>query len=213
MASFDMIDFPLDHPAMPQVLSMLGVGEAVAIKRPGVYPYMACYWNVSKVVAKQGGEMVLGWMLMERPGLYVEAMHHGVWRNRDGQLLDVTDVSPKYRRTTPTTFVPDDRIKTVDLGRPVQITSHFFPLAEDAGIRTYIDAYLENNKAAIKQNEILFERPIPGWEPGKAVAPQSFTESQRNRLAVISPTLNTSKQRITAALDDLRRRQADIVAG
>lgn len=49
-----------------------------------------CFRNVDAVVEERGGEKVLGWNIWERRGAFLEAEHHAVRRNLDGNLIDVT---------------------------------------------------------------------------------------------------------------------------
>lgn len=64
----------------------------------------ACFDNVSRKIARAGGEVVYGWAIWHVPGLYFEAEHHGVWRKRQGALLDV---SPQLANPPKILFLPD----------------------------------------------------------------------------------------------------------
>src|SRR5207249_2626657 len=61
-----------------------------------------CDENVDHLVKQHGGQAVMGWALWEmRPKkdlLWIEAERHVVWRNRDGQLVDVTPDATNERR-------------------------------------------------------------------------------------------------------------------
>lgn len=48
--------------------------------------------------------MVYGWAIWNLKGVYFEAEHHGVWRNRYGDLIDV---SPQFADARKILFLPD----------------------------------------------------------------------------------------------------------
>lgn len=69
-----------------------------------------CFPNVQKMVARKGGELVLGWHLWELPGLLLEAEFHGVWRKPSGILVDVTPQRPEHREER-ILFVPMPKLR------------------------------------------------------------------------------------------------------
>lgn len=64
-----------------------------------------CFDNVLRKVERAGGQIVHGWAIWHMPGIYFEAEHHGVWRNRAGRLVDVSPQPYQHRRIV---FLPDD---------------------------------------------------------------------------------------------------------
>lgn len=64
----------------------------------------ACFDNVAAKIGRAGGEVAYGWAIWSVPGLYFEAEHHGVWRNRRGALVDV---SPQLGQVPRMLFLPD----------------------------------------------------------------------------------------------------------
>jgi hypothetical protein len=64
----------------------------------------ACFDNVARKVSRAGGSLVCGWAIWRLPGVYFEAEHHGVWRNRRGELIDV---SPQINGARRILFLPD----------------------------------------------------------------------------------------------------------
>ncbi|HKX77566.1 MAG TPA: hypothetical protein VJM34_03500 [Novosphingobium sp.] len=64
----------------------------------------ACFDNVARKIERAGGQTAFGWAVWHVPGLYFEAEHHGVWRNRQGALLDV---SPQLGQAAKILFLPD----------------------------------------------------------------------------------------------------------
>lgn len=63
-----------------------------------------CFATVRRQVRNLGGEPVYGWQLWEWPGFFLEAEFHAVWRNRAGELRDIT---PKAEPVSHILFVPD----------------------------------------------------------------------------------------------------------
>lgn len=63
-----------------------------------------CFDNVARKVARAGGSIVSGWAIWTTPGVYLEAEHHGVWRRRTGELVDVSPQPNLPRRIL---FLPD----------------------------------------------------------------------------------------------------------
>ena len=63
-----------------------------------------CFDNVARKVARAGGSVASGWAIWTTPGVYFEAEHHGVWRRRTGELVDV---SPQPNLPKRILFLPD----------------------------------------------------------------------------------------------------------
>ncbi|WP_267396401.1 MULTISPECIES: hypothetical protein [unclassified Sphingomonas] len=49
-----------------------------------------CFPNVDAAVERHGGERLIGWMLWEMPGAFIEAIHHAVWKKPSGEIVDIT---------------------------------------------------------------------------------------------------------------------------
>lgn len=64
-----------------------------------------CFENVARRAREKGGSIVYGWAIWHMPGLYFEAEHHAVWRNKPGNLIDV---SPQMGGRKRLLFLPDD---------------------------------------------------------------------------------------------------------
>ena len=63
-----------------------------------------CFENVAQKVREKGGSIAYGWAIWHLPGLYFEAEHHAVWRNKFGNLVDV---SPQLGGRKRLLFLPD----------------------------------------------------------------------------------------------------------
>lgn len=86
--------------------------------------HSACFDNVARKIARAGGQTAYGWAIWHVPGLYFEAEHHGVWRNRQGALLDV---SPQLEQVPRILFLPD----TTAIYDPKNFRANIFKAAND----------------------------------------------------------------------------------
>jgi len=76
------------------------------LDEPGTLP-SECYPNVSKKVETSGGRMILGWQVWQTE-LIIEAEHHAVWEDPDGELWDIT---PKtYPDIQQIMFIEDENL-------------------------------------------------------------------------------------------------------
>lgn len=48
-----------------------------------------CFPFVESHIAEHGGERVIGWVIWERPKVFMEAEFHAVWKAPDGSLHDI----------------------------------------------------------------------------------------------------------------------------
>ena len=67
-----------------------------------------CFSNVQKKIAKDGGSFVNGWVLWQWANMMIEAEAHSVWKNRAGELIDIT---PHNYDEHTILFVPDTKVK------------------------------------------------------------------------------------------------------
>jgi len=94
-----------------------------------------CYLNVGRCVqADPQGKMVYGWQVwIEKEGRYLNFVHHAVFQNGHGELLDPT---PAEDGEAQILFVPDAR--RVYEGH--LIAPHIVPLIEDRVVWEFADA-------------------------------------------------------------------------
>jgi hypothetical protein len=64
----------------------------------------SCFDNVAAKIGRAGGDIVHGWAIWHVPRAYFEAEHHGVWRNRRGEMVDI---SPQPGDPRKILFLPD----------------------------------------------------------------------------------------------------------
>lgn len=99
----------------------------VRSKRSSDSQASACFDNVARKISRAGGSIAYGWAIWHMPGLYFEAEHHGVWRNRRGGLLDV---SPQLGDVTKILFLPD----STAVYNPSQFRSNVIAPANDSPV-------------------------------------------------------------------------------
>lgn len=98
-----------------------------------------CYANCVKKVARDGGDVVVGWRLTpasEGPALIASIDHHAVWRSPTGELIDVSRRAVLDRGRL-VTGIEDDEIdfeidpnatfSSAGMGR----SSRYVPLVDD----------------------------------------------------------------------------------
>lgn len=81
----------------PQFLDVAPANDAQALD---------CFPVVAQQVERAGGEACFGWRIWELPWAYVEAEFHAVWRNPQGELIDITPTQTGVSRVL---FLPDPR--------------------------------------------------------------------------------------------------------
>ncbi len=147
----------LDHAATVQLAHEIRPGTPLLSIpcHPTPLPIGNCYWNAHAMVEGYGGEIQHGWLFFVWPQRYVEAMHHAVWRQPDGTLVDVTQ---KYRHDPSreqSTFLPDDTID-IDLERLPNIQSRYMLSANRPEIKAFHDAYLAKHEAASRYAKSMY---------------------------------------------------------
>lgn len=107
-------------------------------RRFGKNPVGMCYSNVRNKVAKAGGKPLLGWLLSVFPNRYVEAVHHAVWINSDGEMVDVTGPAYPSMLGNWISFIPDDA--PLDDDADPMLPPVFLQLDNDKATSAYIEA-------------------------------------------------------------------------
>ncbi len=133
---------PIRHEVVEKLARKIDLETgAIEVKRTSrLRPLGLCYWNVASVVKESGGKIALGWAVTWWPGLYAVAVHHAVWEQPSGRLIDVTEPQPFDKRSNHTVFLRDERI-AISLDRPPAIENVFVPLADVPALQAYLFAY------------------------------------------------------------------------
>jgi hypothetical protein len=115
----------------------------------------ACYVNVGRQVDAKGGIGVYGWKIMQFGALFLQGIHHSVWVNPKGQMLDIT---PDVRKWTNNVFSSESN--QVFSGAPQTIVMPiFFNICGLPEVDELIDLSQDLIKVRIRQ--ALPGGPIP----------------------------------------------------
>ncbi len=118
-----------------------------------------CYWNVRDCVANYGGQIIFGWLVTEHKFLMLEAWHHAVWKQNDGQLLDISPHGTTGMDDGITAFLEDPR-QTYDLSWPLALPIHFELLASDPRLDAFINSYYW--QFGLQREYLERQRAVPG---------------------------------------------------
>lgn len=109
-------------------------------------PLNECFSIVPEHIEKHGGSQVIGWAVWEWPKVLIEAEFHCVWRNKEGELIDISPKMPELGNISNITFLPDPKAKYD--GR--QVNNIRRALTDSLLVRRFIDAsnqlFVEMNK-------------------------------------------------------------------
>lgn len=94
-------------------------------------PENECFSILPKHVSSFGGDQIIGWAIWERPGVFIEAEFHAVWRNPSGEFVDISTRSLRFEAIT---FLPDPSRKY--LGR--QVDNVRKPLVKDRDVIRFL---------------------------------------------------------------------------
>jgi hypothetical protein len=169
--------FPLDHPERIRVEREFGLGKMERVEHAKNGPLGHCYWNVDDEVRLNGGEMVLGWQILQWPGLFVQALHHALWKTPDGQLFDVT-VKYATDKQIFSTFIIDDSQK-INLEVPVFIETHYVVLNDVVPVQNLIGRFrsqLDHKRKLVKAVVDAGARVHP--KNGMELTPELFSRFQ-----------------------------------
>lgn len=145
----------------------LGIGRFQKISHDPSGPLGHCYWNVDKLVRSNGGSAEYGWLILYWPGLYVEALHHAVWRTPGGALVDVTEKYPTDEAPG-STFVTDAS-QVVDLGAPTFIPSRYVALSGAPEVAELFKVFRDQLDHRRVMTRWLLKLDGVRWEPGVGI--------------------------------------------
>jgi hypothetical protein len=140
-----------------KVLGTSSPVEPVFVRhRPAYAEQNMCFPAVAARVAAQGGKMVFGWAIFERPKVLIEAIFHAVWQTPGGDLLDISPLPVLFESIL---FLPDAR----RVYQGVQIDSIRQPLTQDKDIDRLLFLFREKfrmeNAGNLKPYTGKFEIP------------------------------------------------------
>lgn len=103
-------------------IALKGVPEWIEVEPLEGSMQTECFDNVDRAIRNHGGKAIMGWIIWEKPGVWLEAEDHAIWEQQDGTWRDVTPTVDGEPRLV---FVPDDNaIRTHPrFGLPTQYVS------------------------------------------------------------------------------------------
>lgn len=169
-------------------------GPIASVKRTRKLQVGDCYQNVRNVVNASGGSAQLGWILCLWPDKYLEALHHAVWRTKDGELEDVTASSYQGMEVGESAFI-EDKVRVLDADFDPHVPSTFI--------------LLSNSPKVTKYAELLQEQShLIGWleETGKTSG-TALVQNGRIGFSFDNPTDKVKKafDRLGTVRDQLKR--------
>ncbi|ANJ99046.1 hypothetical protein [Serratia plymuthica] len=120
------------------------------------YPLGLCYWNAHDYVKNHGGEVVYGWIFNVWPDLYIDAMHHAVVRDVDGNLIDITPPLPGYDCPEKSVFLEDGSID-IDLQRQPNIPNKTHLFSSNTALKNMISTYEKMIALENKLTQIMYD--------------------------------------------------------
>lgn len=85
-------------------IALKGVAQWIDVEPLEGSKQTECFDNVDSAIRVHGGKAVMGWIVWEKPGVWLEAEHHAIWEQADGAWRNVT---PTVNGETRVVFVPD----------------------------------------------------------------------------------------------------------
>ena len=60
-------------------IALKGVAQWINVEPLAGSKETECFDNVEKAIGAHGGKAIMGWIVWEKPGVWLEAEHHAVW--------------------------------------------------------------------------------------------------------------------------------------
>lgn len=174
-----------------------------------ILPPGNCYWNVERLVTQFGGSTCFGWLITTWPGVYVEAMHHAVWRMPDERLVDVSESYPLCR-TYKSLFVIDNE-HAIDFDRLPHITSVHQNLSDLKIVDDHITLYRQLNELERKAADLAHrmgyrceaQRAIAYRQHPPASNLKPSSQLDMDELQSLSTSIVEAKRRLGSSISDL----------
>lgn len=94
-------------------------------------PLRECFSVVASHVSTNGGQVALGWNIVELKGIWIEAEFHANWNSPNSELIDLT---PREFPLPQYLFLPDDEQRY----EGIQVESKFYPLTSHQAVIRHI---------------------------------------------------------------------------
>ena len=157
--------------------------DEIGVRQPTFIPVIPtfdsahgmCYDNALTEVERNGGEVVIGWLIWELPGLYLTAERHAVVKRED-RLRDVTPTILGERKVL---FVPTDE------DRVAYEPNKYRPLAKHPLLDKFVSLQARNLALSMEGRFSSFEFRRNDAEATSALERyRSMIETRRERKAL-----------------------------
>jgi hypothetical protein len=128
-------------------IALKGVAQWIDVEPLAGSKETECFDNVDKAIGPNGGKAIMGWIVWEKPGMWLEAEHHAIWEQADRTWRDVT---PTVNGETRVVFVPDD--EAVRTHPRFGLQTRYMAISKDP---LAVDAVKKAQKMMLVRSEIL----------------------------------------------------------
>jgi hypothetical protein len=151
-------------------VALKGVAQWIDVEPLEESKEAECFDNVGKAIRANGGKAIMGWIVWEKQGVWLEAEHHAVWEQGDGTWRDVT---PTVDCETRLVFVPDD--KAVPTHPRFGLPRRYLAISKDP---VAVNAVKKARKLMEVRSEILAAGGIsPQLMPKAQIAHDRYTDA------------------------------------
>lgn len=128
----------------------------LTVKAPNWSRLNYCNKNVERMIELNGGEMVLGYKIWYISKLYIEAERHAIWKNIDGELVDITF---NINGENTILFLPAPTMKTIIVQAYKKPREVFHPR-----LQNIIKLQIRNETIQSQYFSYHFDNSWAGWE-------------------------------------------------
>ncbi|ULF54044.1 hypothetical protein LBP97_06345 [Serratia marcescens] len=201
------INDPLVQEFANQIRKHSPLIEASKITEP--LPIGNCYWNVDETVKRLGGKMVTGWLINKWTNSHLVGMHHAIYVDPNGTMLDITQ-SPPCETITNTSIFLIDNSHNIDTDKVPAIGSLFYVLNENPFTTNYIESYKNLNQKEKNLSKVMYSVGIR-CESNKAIANGTLptgiplTVEQKNLIENAIKLIEEAKIRLGTSIEELKK--------
>ena len=98
-----------------------------------------CFWNVKNKVKLDGGKAQSGWIIVEWPNVWLEAVFHAVWISPQNNPVDITP--SEMGDVQRILFLPDDTLEYDYDSNCKRICTRYKPLSKDPRVDGLISRF------------------------------------------------------------------------
>ncbi|MDO7243110.1 hypothetical protein Q5M44_01000 [Acinetobacter pittii] len=177
-------------------------------------PLGNCYWNVENMVKTYGGSIEYGWIFNSWNNVLIEAMHHALWKDKNGKLFDVTQNYPMFSKDH-IVFISDSNSTLESLDIPPAIHNHYYLISDDMNAKNFVLDHKTKIELVRKHLKALYESGYRcegqrALAAGKNFNPNSLKLKQHSPEALkglmeIRQQIGRIEQRLGAYISQLNR--------